>query len=142
MFGNVCSCHGQAFKNFTGRSAHERFVSIPLSEEHRRKISEALMGNKHRRGKPCSDEAKRRIRESNVKYHAQHRQAKRDFPDPLGPCRVPGCNEEAEKRTRLDHMELPYRPGLVLPMCLPHNSHHNRNGFVVFIDPDPEHVHP
>ncbi len=39
-------------------------MSGPLSAEHRRKISEALMGNRHRLGKPCSDETKQRISRS------------------------------------------------------------------------------
>ncbi len=131
MLGNVCSCHGWSFKSGSGRSGHERFVGVPLSVEHRKKLSEAAMGN--RRGWHHTEETKKRISESI----AQRSQVERDFPDPLGTCGIPGCEEEAEERARLDHMTLPYRPELVLPMCRSCNAHHNNNGFLVFLPDSP-----
>ena len=36
------------------------------------------------------------------------------------------------RRENTDHPDLHYRPEFVLPMCRPHNSHHNNHGFVIF----------
>lgn len=76
---------------------------------------------------------------------AEHKWAQSDFPSPLGFCPIceieatcPHCGKidygevrEAVERARIDHSNLPYRKGLVLPMCVSHNSLHSFNGFVI-----------
>ncbi len=52
----------------------------------------------------------------NASYNAEHLRAIRDFPLPLGLCRI--CEKsEATERARIDHCNLPYRPEFILPMC-------------------------
>lgn len=82
------------------------------SAETRQKISAATKGELHPNWKGGDE------------YGAQHRQARKDFPDPLGLCEL--CGErDAIHRARMDHTTLPYDSGLVVLACQSCNRKHD-----------------
>ncbi len=136
----VCACHGRTFKLVHGRVSHEKFIGKPRSEGTKQKISETL------RGRSLPEETKQKISEAvrgknhpnwmgdEAGYFGQHHRAMSDYPTPLGTCQIPGCDEEAKQRARIDHTNLPYHSSLVLPMCPSHNSRHWYNHVVILFE--------
>ena len=89
------------------RSHSESQMGHSVSQETRQKISSTL-----KKG-------------DDIGYAAQHYRAVKDFPDPLGTCQFPDCEDDATDRARIDHSNLPYRKEYVLPMCHIHNCRHD-----------------
>ncbi len=114
-----------------------------LSKEHRRKISESVSGEKHPMyGKHHTAESLQKMSGENgpnwkggvARYTTHHQRAGKDYPSPLGQCQIPGCDEDAIDRARIDHTNLPYSPELVMPMCHSHNTHHSHNNFLILFE--------
>ncbi len=119
---------------------------LPPSLETRKRISEAHTRNPPFYGKHHTREAKSRISEAKTglirekslawkgdeaRYGGQHTRAIKDFPEPLGICRICG-DKPAVERARIEHTNLAYRKEYVLPMCNGCNQRHSHNQFVIF----------
>ena len=78
-----------------------------------RSYSEARMGNQYA------------WKGDAVGYKGQHNRAMKDFPDPLGECQIPNCENPATDRARIDHSNLPYRKEYVALWCRSCNAKHD-----------------